>query len=129
MRFPMGLIRNERNDKLFSENVYDVFATLPRMELHLKQAAALYPPRSIQYDDDSKQNVILKFQDNSPTFRMWIDSLPNNDFIARCKDIMLVCSLKYCTSAATRCDLQNKLAGMKTSIFPVIPKGAKNSEN
>lgn len=76
MRFPIGLIPNERNDKLRSDNAYDVFATLRHIELHLKKAVAVvYPPRSIQYDDDSKQ------------------------------------------------------AGTKTSIFPDIAKGVKNSEN
>ena len=56
MRFPTGLIRNERNDKLRSDNAYDVFTTLRHIELHLKQAVAVvYLPGSIQYHDDSKQ--------------------------------------------------------------------------
>jgi hypothetical protein len=128
MRFPIGLIYNERNDKFCSENSYDFFATIPRIELGLKQAAAVYTPGSIQYDD-SKQTVIQKSQDDSPHFRMWIDSLLNNDWIARCKDIMLVRSFKYYTIMATKYDLQNKVANTKTSIFTEIAKGVKNSEN
>ncbi len=129
MRFPRGLIHSERNDKLCSENRYDFFATIRRIELGLKQAAAVYTPGSIQYDD-SIQTVIQKSQDDSPHFRMWIDSLLNNDWIARCKDIMLVRSFKYSsTIAATKYDLQNKVANTKTSIFTEIAKGVKNSEN
>jgi hypothetical protein len=53
MRFPIKPLRNEQNDKLCSENAYDVFATIPRIELGLKQAeaaAVVYPPRSIRYE-------------------------------------------------------------------------------
>jgi hypothetical protein len=98
MRFPIGLICNDRNDKLndkfCSQNAHDVFTTIPRIECGLKQAetaVVVYPPRTrtIQYDD-SKQTVIQKFQDDSPPFRMWIDFLLHNEWIARCRDIMLV---------------------------------------
>jgi hypothetical protein len=51
MRFPIKPLRNEQNDNLCSQNSYDVFATIPRIELGLKQeAAAVYPPRSIRYE-------------------------------------------------------------------------------
>ena len=136
MRFPIELICNERNDKLndklCSQNAHDVFTTIPRIECGLKQAeaaaAAVYPPRTIQYDD-SKQTVIQKFQDDSPPFRMWIDFLLHNEWIARYRDIMLVRSFKYCTIATTKYDLQNKVASTKTSIFLDLAKGVKNSEN
>ena len=82
MRFPIGQTYSERNDKLRSENVYHVFATDQRIELGLKQAV-VYPPRSILYDD-SKQTVIQKFQNVGLPFKMWIDFLLNNDWIARC---------------------------------------------
>ena len=129
MRSPIGLIRNERNDKLYSEDAYDVFATIPCIELGLKQAA-VYRLRSIQCDDDDgKQAVIQKLQDDRLPFRMCIDSLLNNDWVAECKDIMLVHSLKYCTIATTRYDLQNKVASTKIGIIPDIAKGVKDSEN
>jgi hypothetical protein len=101
MRFPIQLIHSEVNDKLCSENAYNALATIPRKGLGLIQAAT-YPPRSIIYDDDNKQTVIEKFQNENPPFRMWIDSLLNNDWIGRCKDIMLSHFFKYCTIATTK---------------------------
>jgi hypothetical protein len=127
MRFPTKLICNERNDRLCSENVYGVFATIPRIDLGLKQAA-IYPPRSIQYGD-STHTVIQKFQDDLPPFRMWIDFLLYNEWIARYRDIILVRSFIYCTIATINYNLQNKVASTKTSIFPDIAKGVKKSEN
>ena len=124
-------MHSERNDKLCSENAYNVFANIPRAEFYLKQAAAaaVYPPRSIKYDDDSKQAVIQKFQDGSPSFRRCIDCMLNNDWIERCKDIMLFHSFKYCTIATTKYNLQNKVASTKTTMYPEIAEGAKDSEN
>lgn len=130
MRFPIVLMHSERNDKLCSENAYNVFANILRAELYLKQAAAVVcPPRSIKYDDDSEQAVIQKFQVDSPPFRRWIDFLPNNDWIGRCKDIMLFHSFKYFTIATTKYNLQNKVASTKTTMFPDIAEGAKGYEN
>lgn len=130
MRFPIVLMHSERNDKLCSENAYNVFANILRTELYLKQAAAVVcPPRSIKYDDNSEQAVIQKFKDDSPPFRKWVDFLPNNDWIGSCKDIMLFHSFKYCTIATTKYNLQNKVASTKTTVFPDIAEGAKDSEN
>lgn len=129
MRFPIVLMHSERNDKLCSENAYNVFANILRAELYPKQAAAVYPPRSIKYDDDSKQAVIQKFKDDSPPFRKWIDFLFNNDWIGRCKDIVLFPSFKYCTIATTKYNLKNKVASTKTTMFPDIAEGAKDYEN
>ena len=131
MRFPIVLMHSERNDKLCSENAYNVFANILRAELYLKQAAAaiVCPPRSIKYDDDSEQAVIQKFKDDSPPFRKWVDFLLNNDWIGRCKDIMLFHSFKFCTIATTKHNLQNKVASTKTTMFPDIAEGAKDSEN
>ena len=129
MRFPIVLMHSERNDKLCSENAYNVFTNTPRSELYPKQAAAVYPPRSIK-DDDSKQAVIQQFQDDSPPSRKWIDSMLNNDWIARCKDIVLLSSFTDCTITTTKCNfLQNKVASTKTTVFPYIAEGAKDSEN
>ena len=131
MRFPIVLMHSERNNKLCSENAYNVFANILRAELYLKQAAAavVCPPRSIKYDDDSEQAVIQKFQDDSPPFRRWIDFLPNNDWIGRCEDIMLFHSFKYFTIATTKYNLQNKVASTKTTMFPDIAEGANGYEN
>lgn len=129
MRFPIVLMHSERNDKLYSENAYNVFANILRAELYPKQAAVVvYPPRSIKYDD-SKQAVIQKFKDDSPPFRKWIDFLLNNDWIARCKDIMLFHSFKYCTIATIKYNLKNKVASTKTTMYPDIAEGTKDSEN
>ncbi len=127
MRFPIQLIYSEGNDKLCSENAYNVFATVPRIELGVKQAAA-YAPRSIKYDE-SKQNAIEKFQDNSLPFRMWIDSMLNNDWIARSKDIMPSRCFKYCTIATTKFNLESKVVSSKTSMFPCIGEETKHCEN
>lgn len=130
MRFPIVLMLSERNDKLYSENAYNVFANILRAELYLKQAAVLVcPPRSIKYDDDSEQAVIQKFKDDSPPFRKWIDFMLNNDWIERCKDIMLFHSFKYFTIATTKYNLKNKIASTKTTMYPDIAEGAKDSEN
>ena len=125
MRFPIQITRSERNGKLCSENAYDFFVTIPHIELGLKQAAVVYPPRSIQYDDN-KRTITGKLQDDSSPFRMWIDSLLTNDWIVRCRGIMLDRSFKYCTIATTRRDLQSEVAGSKTSILTDIAKGGKN---
>ena len=131
MRFPIVLMYSERNDKLYSENAYNVFANILRAELYPKQAAAVVvcPPRSIKYDDDSKQAVFQKFKGDSPPFRKWIDFLLNNDWIARCKDIMLFHSFKYCTIATIKYNLKNKVASTKTTMFPDIAEEAKDYEN
>ena len=131
MRFPIVLVHSERNDKLCSENAYNVFANILRAELYLKQAAVVVvcPPRSIKYDDDSEQAVIQKFKDDSPPFRKWIDFMLNNDWIERCKDIMLFHSFKYFTIATTKYNLKNKIASTKTTMYPDIAEGAKDSEN
>ena len=131
MRFPIVLVHSERNDKLCSENAYNVFANILRAELYLKQAAVVVvcPPRSIKYDDDSEQAVIQKFKDDSPPFRKWIDFMLNNDWIGRCKDIMLFHSFKYFTIATTKYNLKNKIASTKTTMYPDIAEGAKDSEN
>jgi hypothetical protein len=131
MRFPIVLMHSERNDKLCSENAYNVFANILRAELYLKQAAAaaVCPPRSIKYDDDSEQAVIQKFKDDSPPFRKWIDFMLNNDWIGRCKDTMLFHSFKYFTIATTKYNLKNKIASTKTTMYPDIAEGAKDSEN
>jgi hypothetical protein len=130
MRFPIVLMHSERNDKLYSENAYNDFANILRADLYPKQAAAaVYAPRSIKYDDDSKQAVIQKFKDDSPPFRKWIDFLLNNDRIGRCKDSMLFHSFKYCTIATINYNLKNKVASTKTTMFPDIAEGAKDSEN
>jgi hypothetical protein len=130
MRFPIVLMHSERNDKLYSENAYNVFANILCAELCLKQAAAVVvcPPRSIKYDD-SEQAVIQKFKDDSPPFRKWIDFMLNNDWIERCKDIMLFHSFKYFTIATTKYNLKNKIASTKTTMYPDIAEGAKDSEN
>ena len=130
MRFPIVLVHSERNDKLCSENAYNIFANILRAELYLKQAAVVVcPPRSIKYDDDSEQAVIQKFKDDSPPFRKWIDFMLNNDWIERCKDIMLFHSFKYFTIATTKYNLKNKIASTKTTMYPDIAEGAKDSEN
>ena len=130
MRFPIVLMHSERNDKLCSENAYNVFANILRAELYLKQAAAVVcPPRSIKYDDDSGQAVIQKFKHDSPPFRKSIDFMLNNDWIERCKDIMLFHSFKYFTIATTKYNLKNKIASTKTTMYPDIAEGAKDSEN
>jgi hypothetical protein len=130
MRFPIVLMHSERNDKLCSENAYNDFANILRAELYPKQAAAVVcPPRSIKYGDDSKQAVIQKFKDDSPPFRKWIDFLLNNDWIGNCKDIMLFHSFKYCTIATIKYNLKNKVASTKTTMYPDIAEGTKDSEN
>lgn len=38
MRFPTEPMRSERNDKIYSEDAYNVFASITRAELYPKQA-------------------------------------------------------------------------------------------
>jgi hypothetical protein len=66
MRFPRTLVGNERNDKVSSWLTRYLFATIPRIELGLKQTE-MYPPRSIKYHGN-KQTVIQKIQDDSIFF-------------------------------------------------------------
>jgi hypothetical protein len=128
MRFPRMPVDCERNDKVSSWLIRYLFATIPRIELALKQTE-VYLRRSIQYRG-RKQTVIQKIQDNSPPFRMWIDFLLHNDWIAKCRDIRLVRSFKYCTIATMNYDLQNKVISTTTDIFfPDLAKGVNKSEN
>ncbi len=128
MRFPTQLIYSEVNYKLRSENVYNAFATIIlRIELALKQAAA-YASRSIKYDHN-EQDINQKFQDNSIPLRMWLDSFLNNGWIGRSKDIMPFHSFKYCTIAATKYNLENKVVSTKISMFPCTAEEAKDCEN
>jgi hypothetical protein len=91
MRFPRMQIHNERNDKVSSKYAYDVFALIPRIQLGgLKQA--VYPPRSLIYCG-SKQVAVQKFQEDIPPFRMWIDFLLHNEWIARFRAVKLGGSL------------------------------------
>ena len=66
MRFPRMSVGSERNDKVSSWLTRYLFATIPRIELGLKQIE-VYPPRSIQYRGN-KQTVIQKIQDDSIFF-------------------------------------------------------------
>jgi hypothetical protein len=81
MRFPIGLIYNERNDNSYSEDAYIVLVGGQRRELGLKQVSQ-YPPRSIQYHDGIETfTFIQKFKNDNASFRMRIDSLPDSDGI------------------------------------------------
>jgi hypothetical protein len=66
MRFPRMLVGNERNDKVSSWLTRYLFATIPLIELGLKQTE-MYPPRSFQYRGN-KQTIIQKIQDDSIFF-------------------------------------------------------------
>lgn len=55
MRFPRMPIDHERNDKLSSEYIYNIFATLPCIELAL--GPAVYPQRCLLHRD-SEQTAI-----------------------------------------------------------------------
>ncbi len=127
MRFPISLIYSEVNDKLRSENAYNAFSIIPRIELGLKQLVA-YTPRSIKYDHN-EHKAIEKLQDNGLPFRMWIDSFLNNDWIGRSKDLMPSHSFKHSTIAATKFNLEKKVVSTKTSLFPSIAEEAKDCEN
>ena len=48
MRLPRIAVRSERNDNLSSWLTSYLFATIPHIELGLKQTE-VYPPRTIQY--------------------------------------------------------------------------------
>jgi len=81
MRFPIGLIYNERNGNLYPEDASIVLAGGQRRELGLKQVTR-YPPRSIQYHDGIETfTFIQKFHNDNAPFRMCIDSLPDSDGI------------------------------------------------
>ena len=129
MRFTIGLTYSERNDKLCSENAYYVFATCQPMELIELKQAETYPPKSIQYHD-SKQTVIQKFQDGSLPFIMWINSLLNNHWVARCQKILCLFFLQI----LNRFNYKNaickiRLQAQKQALFPNIAGGVRNSEN
>jgi hypothetical protein len=83
MQFPIGLIYNERNDNLASENVYNDLASSQCMDLGLKEVI-LYPSRSIQYHDGEQPcTSIQKFKNDNVPFRMCIDSLLDSNWIER----------------------------------------------
>jgi len=114
MRFPISLIYSEVNDKLRSENAYNAFSIIPRIELGLKQLAA-YTPRSIKYHHN-EHKAIEKLQDYGLPFRMWIDPFLNNDWIGRSKDLMPSHSFKHSTIAATKFNLEKKVVSKNKSI-------------
>jgi hypothetical protein len=129
MRFPIRLLHSERNDKLCSDNVYNVFAISKSMELDLKQAEAVSPPRSILYSE-TKQTVIQKFQNVGLPFKMWIDFLLNNDWVARCKKTLYLFFLHILNCfnyKNTICKI--RLQVQKQTLFPDIVEEVKNSEN
>jgi hypothetical protein len=128
MRFLMKLIYSERNDKILSENSYDIFLTIPCIELGLRQAAGS-PPRHSQYRDRKQTVVVQKCQDDSPRFSLWIVFLCHNQWIARCRDNTLVCFFKYCAITAINHGLQNKIISTKASLSQDIAKGVEKSEN
>lgn len=66
MRFPRMAVGSERNDKVSSWLTRYLLATIPRIELGLKQTE-VYTPRSFQYRGN-KQTVIQKIQDDSIFF-------------------------------------------------------------
>ncbi len=83
MRFPIGLIYNEQNDNLCSEDASIVLASGQRKDSGFKQATP-YPPRSIQYHDGKQTfTFIQKVKNDNVPFRMCIDSLPDSDGIER----------------------------------------------
>lgn len=128
MRFPTALMHSEQNDELCSNNGYNFFSSIPCAELYPKRAAAIYRPGSIKYNVN-KQTAIEKIQDFNPPFRMWVDSLLNNNCIARSKDIMPLHSFKYCTITAINYNLENKVVSTKTNMFPYIAEEEKHCEN
>jgi hypothetical protein len=66
MQFPRLPVGSERNDKVSSWLMRYLLATIPRIELGLKQTE-VYPPRSFQYRGN-KQTIIQKIQDDSIFF-------------------------------------------------------------
>jgi hypothetical protein len=66
MQFPRLPVGSERNDKVSSWLMRYLLATIPRIELGLKQTE-VYLPRSFQYRGN-KQTVIQKIQDDSIFF-------------------------------------------------------------
>ena len=83
MRFPIGLIYNERNDNLCSEDASIVFASGQSRDLGLKQVTP-YPLRSIQYHDGKQTfTFIQKVKNDNVPSRMCIDSLRDSDGIKR----------------------------------------------
>jgi hypothetical protein len=122
MRFLRIQVDSERNDKVSSNDAYDVFTIIPRIQLGgLKQA--VYPPRCLKYRS-SKQVAVQKFQDDSSPFRMCIDFfLLHNDWIARFRAVKRSRSLKYLTITTITHGLENKVVSTETSIFPNIFKG------
>jgi hypothetical protein len=127
MRFTTILVYSERDNKASHENAYDLFDTIPRIELGLKQVVVC-TPRCLQ-NRDSKQTDTQKFQDDFPPFRRWIDSLVHNQWVARCWSIMLGRSFKYLTITTITHDLENKVLSTKTSRSPDIAKVVEKSEN
>lgn len=127
MRFPRMLVDIERNDKVSSKNEYDVFDTFRHLKLGPKQA--VYPSRCLQ-NRDNKQTFLQKFQDDGPLFRMWIDFLLHNEWIARSRDIMHGRSFIYWTIVTITHDLEdNKVASTKAGKFTDIAKVVEKSEN
>ena len=121
MRFPRIQDDSERNDKVSSKDAYYVFDKIVHIQLGgLKQS--VYPCRCLKYRR-SKQVVVLKFQDDIPPFRMWIDFLLHNEWIARFRAIELGRCLKYLTITTIPHGLENKVLSTETSIFPDIFKG------
>jgi hypothetical protein len=121
MRFPRMRDDSERNDKALSKDAYAVSVKMVRIQIGgLKQA--VYPPRCLKYRG-SKQVVVQKFQDDIPPFRMWIDFLLHNEWIARFRTVELGRSLKYLIITTITHGLENKVLGTETSIFPDIFKG------
>ena len=66
MRFPRMPVGSERNDKVTSWLTRYLFATIPRIELGMKQTE-VYPRRSFRYRGN-KQTIIQKIQDDNIFF-------------------------------------------------------------
>jgi hypothetical protein len=127
MRFPRMLVDSERNNIVSSKNAYDISATFRHVKLGLKEA--VYPSRCLQILV-SKQTFIQKFQDDSPLFRMWIDVLLHNEWIARSRDIMHGRFFIYWTIGTITYDLEDKVASTKGGKFTDIAKVVvEKSEN
>jgi hypothetical protein len=125
MRFPRTVLDSERNDKVSSKNAYDLFATFRHLKLGLKQA--VYPSRCLQILG-SEQTLIQKFHGDSPLFRMWIDFLLHNKWIARSRDIMHGRFFIYWTIVSITHVLEDKVASTKTGKITDIAKVVKKSE-
>ncbi len=121
MRFPRMQVDSGRNDKVSFKGACGVFAIIPQIQLGgLKQAA--YPPSCLK-SRGNKQVVVQKFQDDIPTFRMWIDFLLHNWWTARFRSVKPGRSLKYLTITTITRGLEYKVVSTETSIFPEIFKG------